>query len=89
MVESTGAAAQSCFAVAIVSSALVGIAKHVVRFGDLLELLFGLTRTVVAVRVIRHRELAVCFLYLVVRGCPLNAEGVVEIGHRAAIPVGR
>ena len=87
--DDTRSAAQSCFAVTVVRSPFVGIAKHVVGFRDLLELLFSLTRTIVAVRVICHRELAVCFFYLVVRGSPLNAEGNVVIGHRAAIPVGR
>ena len=64
--ESTRSAAQSGLAVTVVHRALVGIAKHVVRLGDLLEFLFGFTRAVVAVGVIRHRELAIRLLDLVV-----------------------
>ncbi len=52
MVEAAAAAAaQPRLAVAIVRGALLRIAQHVVRFGDLLELLLGFLRAVVAVRV--------------------------------------
>src|SRR6185437_523033 len=59
VVKAAAAAAQAGFAVAIVRRALLRIAQHVVRFRDVLEPLFGLFRAVVAVRMIRHRELAV------------------------------
>ncbi len=50
VVEATAAAtAQTRLAVAIVRRALLAVAQHVVRFGDLLELLLGFLRPVVAV----------------------------------------
>ena len=79
--ESAGAAAQSRFTISIVERALVGIAQHVVGFGDCLELLFGVFCPVVAIGVVRHRLLAIRSLYLGIAGPPRDAKRVVIISH--------
>ena len=81
VVEAAAARPQPRFAIAIVRGALLRIAQHVVRLRDLLEPLLGFLRAVVAVRVIRHRELAICLLDVVVGRRSLNAEDAVEIRH--------
>jgi hypothetical protein len=58
--------AQPRLPVAVVRRALVGIAQHIVRLGDLLEFLLGLLRPVVLVGVETHRELAIGSLDFVV-----------------------
>jgi hypothetical protein len=70
-------------AVAIVGGALVGITQDVVRLGDLLELLFGLLRPVVAVGVPLHRELAIRLLDFVVGRGVRDAENGVIVCHIA------
>src|SRR5438270_3810241 len=79
----SSAAAQPGFAIAIVRGALLRIAQHVVRFRDLLELLFGLFRPVVAVGVILHRELAIRLLDVVVRRTARHAKNVIKVSHAA------
>src|SRR5207247_10057622 len=79
VVESAGAAAQSCLAISIVEGALVGIAQHVVGFGDCLELLFGVFCPVVAIGVVRHRLIAIRSLYLGIAGTQPDANALVLI----------
>ena len=81
MVESAGTAAQSCFAVAIVCGAFVGITKHIVRFRDLLEFFFRFARTVVPVGMISHRKFAIRLLYLIIARVPAYLKHFVEISH--------
>src|SRR5687768_5697591 len=79
--EPARASPQSRFAVAIIEPALVGIAQHVVRLGDRLELLFRFLRSVVAIGVARHRQLAIRCLYLELARAACDAERVVKISH--------
>src|ERR1051325_8300969 len=81
MVESATAATEASFTVSVIRRALLRIPQHVVRLGDLLDPLFGVLRAVVAVGVVRHRQLAICLLDLVVGRCACNAENRVKIGH--------
>ena len=82
MESAATAAAQSRLAVTIVRRALLRITQHVVRLGDLLEPLLGFFRAVVAVGMVRHRELAICLLDLVVGRRARDAEDFVKICHR-------
>jgi hypothetical protein len=72
---STGAT-RSCpsHAEAIVLRALTGIAEDFVRLYDFLEFLFGRFVTLVAVRMVLHREAAVRLLDLGLRGTAFEAE---------------
>ena len=81
METAASSAPQSRFAVSIVSRALVAVPQHVVRFRDLLEPLLGFLRAVVAVRMVRHRKLAIRLLYLVIRGRARDLEYCVIISH--------
>src|SRR4030088_3012680 len=81
MVESTRASAQPRLSVAIVQPAFIRIAQHVVRLGDRLELLFGFLRAGVAIRVARHRLLAIRRLYLELPRPTCNTERLVKISH--------
>ena len=56
------AAAQARLAVAVVGRALVGVAQHLVRLGDLFELLLGGLVPAVAVGVVLHRQTAIGLL---------------------------
>src|SRR3989442_1000267 len=64
---------------AIVGRALLGIAQHLVRFGDELELFFGRFVTVVAVGVALHGEPAVGLLDVGFTRVALHTEDDVEI----------
>ena len=73
-------------AILVVGGALLGVRQHLVGFFGLLELLFrNLGRfTLVSIRMVLHRQLAVGFLDLFL-GCVLRyAQGlvVVSFGHR-------
>src|SRR5687768_270213 len=81
VMEATRASTQSRFTVAIVHRALVGIAQHVVRLSDGLELLLGFGGAVVAIRVVRHRQLAIRLLDLLVARVARDAEGLVKLSH--------
>ena len=81
MVESAGPTAQSRLAISIVEGALVGIAQHVVGLGYRLEFLLGVLRPVVAIRVVRHRLLAIRSLYFCIAGATMDAKRVVIISH--------
>ncbi len=81
MVVAPRPAAQAGLTIPIVRGALLRIAQHVVRLGDGLELLLRFLGAPVAVGVVRHRELAICLLDVVVGGGALDTEDCVEIGH--------
>jgi hypothetical protein len=69
----------------IVGRAFLGIGKHLVSFFGFLEFFFGnlVSFTLVAVRVVFHRELAVRFFYVFIAGVLGNAQRVVIVffGH--------
>ena len=67
-------------AVAVVRRALLRIAQHLVRLGDLLEVLLGVGRRV-AVGMVLHRELAIGLLDVGVGGVAGHAEQFVELAH--------
>ena len=70
MVESAGASPQSGLAVAIINRALIRLTQHVIGLSDRLEFLLGFLRPVVAIGVIRHRQLAIRSLYFCIAGVP-------------------
>jgi len=72
-------AANAGHAEAIVRGAFVGIAQHLVRFGDELEFFLGGFVAVIAIGMALHRELAVGFLDVCFARVPLDAEDDVEI----------
>ena len=74
-------AADAGLAEAVVAGPLVGVGQHLVRPGDLLELLGG-GRVGVGVGVQLARLLAVRPLQLLGRGGARHAEQVVEVGHQ-------
>ena len=68
----------------VVGGALLRVGKHVVGFGDFLELFFGgLGIVAVAVRVVFHRQLAIGFFNVVGAGVPGHAQDfiVIAFGH--------
>ena len=65
-------AAQSSLTVSVEQCALVGVAQHVVRLGDRLELLFGVLRPVIAIGVVLHGKLSVRLLDVVVGSAARN-----------------
>jgi hypothetical protein len=80
-------------AVLVVRRLLLRIRQHLVGFLALLELLLGGLRavTLVAVRVVLHRQLAISLLDVVVGGVLRHAEDfvVVAFAHGAIIFSGR
>src|SRR5688572_20870821 len=67
--------------ITIVCRALVGIPQHFVRLGQLLELLFRFGRTLVLVRMMLQRKLAIRTLDVVRIRRALDAEDLVIITH--------
>src|SRR5262249_3820182 len=67
-------------AAAVVLLALLGIAEHVVRLGDLLEAGLRLLIVRIAVRVVLARELAVGLLDFLGSGLLVNPERLVVVG---------
>ncbi len=78
--EAAGAGAHAGLAVAIVGRALLRVAQHLVRLGDLLEPGLRLGRRV-AVRVVFHGQLPVGLLDLGLGSVPGNTQQHVEIAH--------
>jgi hypothetical protein len=72
-------------AVLVVGAALAGVGQHFVGLFDFLEFFFGgLGRiTLIAVRVVLHRQLAIALFNVVVAGIPGYAQGFVKVffGH--------
>src|SRR2546423_2487127 len=79
--ESARAAAKSSLTIAIVQRAFVWIAQHVVSLGDRLEPLLGVFRSIIAIRMVLHRQLAIRLLDFVVAGAAHYTEHVVKISH--------
>src|SRR5438034_134771 len=79
--EARPPAAQAGLSVAVVGSALVGVAQHLVGLGDLLELFLGRFVPVVAIGMVLHGEAAIRFLDLGLGGPARNAQQRVVVGR--------
>jgi hypothetical protein len=77
--RTSGVAAHASMPKAVIQRALLAIGENRVSFGDLLEFVFRIRIVGVAVRMIRHRKLAVSALDLNVGGRTGNTEHLVII----------
>ena len=77
--RTSGAAAHASMPEAVIQRALLAIGKDGIRFGDLLEFVFRVRIVGVAVRMVRHRKLAVSALDFNVGGRTGNTEHLVII----------
>jgi hypothetical protein len=77
--RTSAAAAHASMPEAVIQRALLAIGKDGVRFSDLLEFVFRVRIVGVAVRMVRHRELAVSALDFNVGGRTGNTEHLVII----------
>src|SRR6201996_1563883 len=69
--------------IAIVGRTLLGIAQHLVSLARLLEALLRFRIVRIAVRVIAHRQFAVCGLQLLLAALSCNAQDfvIIDVGH--------
>src|SRR5712691_1862039 len=83
-------APQARFAVAVVDGALIGIAQHLVRFGEPLEPLLGVV-ALVAIGVVVHRELAIGLLDVGLGSVARHSQNpvVVRRPHASSSPTRR
>src|SRR4029077_19699484 len=75
----SAAAAHASVPEAVIQRSLLAIREDCVRFGDLLKLVFRLRIVRIAVRMPRHRELAVSALDFNLGGCAGDTEDFVKI----------